>query len=1316
MQNFEQEAKNPENPELQRFMSARDNTHNKYTSVTALSAIMTLTRNHKVSPHAHAEITSELIKNGVLPKDQAKAREFKYLLDDIATRNQDQWDYVPCFNHETGEEENIQVRMAEVLQYLIAAIQDQSKFTRTTYPERLKKFHDLILWFREGECNTGRRHDLIIEMLHDDYEGVYIVTECKSSVEILTARFYERKLVELLNQDPEKGYRLLCEWIDGTSPCVLKETPTLDDFFKDRAELEDYLVGFFEDRGFLVNFESLDKSLESAQAISPTKKTEEPEHVKLARYIVDIVNARASLPFACPDEYKKEIGLLAELWQQQKKLPTDIKQLLNDCRRLQNLQSQGLDVYILCVRLKTKSLSYQPLLSLGGEEGALVSWARDIYHSTTRYLEKPPDWPSLRAELTGFDERLAQAIDLAAKQPHSELIRDSLSMLSGEQNILQFTAIHQKITTCFIRNNLALTDDAAMTRWVEQFLELQEGRQVVTLTPYNLNRVCWHALTTSPLKWSENFIRLLELVVLPLIQLAKSGDDSIDENNKVFIRHSYPEDLVGQLNWLLILAKNPERQLKIIPHLFVPCNLAGFHVEKFTSLEGLSTFLRGITQRGGRWPVWMEGVDVDSLDFQDPADFKIFAHLLLYCPVADRFNILNKGWRSVSNIKRLAFTLQLFELPDRHAILDRGWNLISNAQYLFAILQFFPAADRKVLIEKTWRLIDDTQWLAKVLRTIQPVDRLVLAVKFNRLYKNFESLVIVARVLPLREGVLFFSNYSQLVTQVVHLINVVEKYSVEAECIALAIKCMGVIQKNADMIKLLKHFPLVVRLGLVEVYLQNGRARKGLPDILKMLPEADRIAILEKHGAFLADFEDLMMANELYSTEQFARLVDKHVKLVKYAGQLITLLPLILEEKRAAIVDKYKELLKYSTDYVKVLAQLPEDERAATVVKYWDLIKDESDLFMLLHNGQIPLLARRALVEKGWHFFKKGMEFACVLSTLPASEADELLEKGLFLITHGAHLGTAMNALSAQGREYWVEKGWDKIGDGLGLAHVLVNFSGKRREELLNKGWYLIKDGFQLCDVAVRYPLEERRALFDRGWDLIKNANHLTCVISSAAESDSAVLFATGRHLLIKDDDFIHFIKEHLLVHAISDSRQLLLKECMTNLISCQDPFKVVKKVFHEFAIFERMRKITIKKGADSKGALPVFAKPKDCRILIQPCFHLIKTFDQLLEVLSDCPKRYRFWIVEACWGLVKDQRQLTLITPFFQGEDVAALVAKGIGLPQADNSEQISAHFNRDSPLNTRRSGENNHYAEEVGREATLSWESVEEIGFTPK
>lgn len=90
------ETKKPKS-KLAVFMETNDNTHNRYTSVTAIAAIQILSRHHKPRPDAHAKIISEMIIHGVLTKNSKEVMEFKCLLDDVASRNQDQWDFVPCY-------------------------------------------------------------------------------------------------------------------------------------------------------------------------------------------------------------------------------------------------------------------------------------------------------------------------------------------------------------------------------------------------------------------------------------------------------------------------------------------------------------------------------------------------------------------------------------------------------------------------------------------------------------------------------------------------------------------------------------------------------------------------------------------------------------------------------------------------------------------------------------------------------------------------------------------------------------------------------------------------------------------------------------------------------------------------------------------------------------------------------------------------------------------------------------------------------------------------------------------------------------------
>ncbi|MDQ2994758.1 MAG: hypothetical protein M3R00_07445, partial [Pseudomonadota bacterium] len=1087
--------------------------------------------------------------------------------------------------------------------------------------------------------------------------------------------------------------------IDGSVLCALKNTPLLDEFFNDGAELQNHLVAFFERNGFHVNFdESTDDHDQESSQEEDGKASKE-----LASYIVDNVNARADLKFACPDEYKNDIGILAKIWAQQKKLPADVKQRLDDCRRLEDVQAQGLDVYMLCTVLRAKSSSNLQILPLGEEEGKLVSCAREVYQRTTQLLEKAQDWVNLKQGLEDLDKHLSKAIDAAAMQPHSELIRDSLSILNAEKSILRFTFLHKKITSCFVKNNLAIQDDQELLRWVTQYVETQGENHIVTLTPYTFNRVCWQALTTSPAVWPENLIRLLDRVVLPLIELALNDeDDSIDENNKAFIKHACHKDLEAQLRWLLGLAKNRESKTEdmdnlIIPRLFVPCKLSGFRFKKISSLDALARRLRVSSMRGGRWPVWTDGIDIDRLEFRGN-EFNIddLVQLLLRCPEADCLKILKKGWKFVTDMEGLLKVLQIFELADRHVILQMSKNLLRSVRDFAMILRVFPPVDRKALIVNYSYFIESANILAQIQGLIPPADRFDVALKFSRLYNDFDSFFPVAMTIPLPECLQLIQRYTKLIVRFGQLIVVVEKYSQEPECAALALQCSRVIADDYEMARVLTLLPEDGRMGLVDAYLSKPRTHTKFIDVLKLLRASEQGALLEKYDRLFSfsKFEDLIGVSEFMAKDHFTTLADKYVGLIKYISQLVQVLPLVDADKRVALVEKFYQLTKNRGGLDSILPHLKEEDRVPMVEKHFHTIENGYGLYAVLSKGGIPLSYRRGILERGWPLIEANASiFPLIVTTLPEHHAEEVLEQGLSLVKDGTNIAVATSELTPDRRQYWVDRAWHLVSNGLHVAHLLSYFTDRGRDELVDKGWHLLKNGFQVVDIALRYPdKKERRAIFNRGWNLVVNASQFSSVVQAAHETDYATLLAKGSHLIAADKDFEEFMKFYFISYASSDLQESLIEESMKYLKYTNNPINAVKKLLREWARFEDMRRI-IKKCNEEFAML---AEPEACRVLMEPCFQIIQNFDLLKDVVKDCPEKLQLWIVEKCWHLVGNATQLIDIEALLQEKDRAVLIARGADLIEAETGEDISRmfiqdsespHFSRDSPLNTRRS-----------------------------
>jgi hypothetical protein len=983
--------------------------------------------------------------------------------------------------------------------------------------------------------------------------------------------------------------------------------------------------------------ESTDSEAEKIKAEREAEnKKLKAEAIQLAKYIKEEVDSRSYMPFVSPIGYQKEIGDLVILWILAKK-DLFIKERLDQCQELSDLKQQGLDVFLHCESLRKKTLQYQKAIALGQEDGDLINVARKVQAKTNQYLIENTKWSELREELNRLDEELSNVIDLAAKQPHYALIRDSFSILSCEKRPLLFSRLHAKITECFLKDRLGLKDEQ-IEEWLKTeqiegglepkpYWETVGKTDVVTLTPYAMGRVCWQALTTSPKQWSENFIRLFGLVVIPLIELALNPEDTtIDEYNKKFIMDSYSE-LLEQFKWLLSLAKNPEQSLPEICPMIFPANLQGFHFDDCDSLDKMSSHLIRLSTRGGRLREWMDGVNIDDWKCKDDDPDSLVA-LLLVCPLADRFKILKKGLKILSfgidlqtetenKLKCILKIILIFNASDQHldgksdvdSVLDLIWRLFPMVDYLFNVVRHLPVNLRAGLILRAKVLIKTEQEVVAFLKITPPGDRHRLMDVFRHLFTNFEVFIkALEQLLPegrLEELKPYHDNETEVDLGPDHLSLV-----------------LGLL-------------PAEHRLDYIEYLLSKSGIKKEIfnhHNALDLLSEEDIYKLLANHSDLLRNsyalekffnrIQDKKKKYSLLKDNGYIRLVDKAALFEFFFDQ-------VEEEKHPELVDLFYRNHENDILFAEVIHCLKEENRVPAVERNFHIIKSALTLLKVIKDAGIPLASRRSLVEKGLSLLESEPEKQCfplILCHLSEKDAEELLEQHFSLIKDGTSLTIAVSNFSPDRRRHYLEKEWHLVDKAVNLGYLIFDSSSEvERDYYLEKGWNLVTNGYGLYDVVVRYPLKERRAVIERGWDLITGKNskiaEFAAVLSLADPLDQVTLFAKGAHLFQEDNDFLEFFQRIFSDYARDGTQKSLIDEAMSLFAkSCKDPVNSVTKFMEHLSTFIRLGKKVAKAASAEKGTSRRPCTWLEYLELMKPACSLLRTKEEVEEVLSNYP------------------------------------------------------------------------------------------------
>lgn len=110
----------------------------------------------------------------------------------------------------------------------------------------------------------------------------------------------------------------------------------------------------------------------------------------------------------------------------------------------------------------------------------------------------------------------------------------------------QKNLVNMVIELHFSEKKIVLSDSM-----IDDFFANQTIPGVIDVTPYHINRVLLHALMINPSQWSAKFSSILELT----IDLLKNNEIKTTLN-VALIKHSYPDELIKELEWLLFISRN----------------------------------------------------------------------------------------------------------------------------------------------------------------------------------------------------------------------------------------------------------------------------------------------------------------------------------------------------------------------------------------------------------------------------------------------------------------------------------------------------------------------------------------------------------------------------------------------------------------------------------------------------------------------------------------------------------------------------------------------------------------------------------------
>lgn len=514
-------------------------------------------------------------------------------------------DFAEVYNSETQDKESRIAHLHKVIIMLLHAMQFQEKF-KSDYTTRCQKLYRLL---KEGRdeinsygsplCNHGIRNKLVTGMLHRDYENLYFLSEITGELQGMISDFQVARLLQLDAENPEKAFKVLSHWIaqhpDGASLKSQGDSPEFDEFMDCQDNLRQYLTSELLKVG--IDF----RKPEDRKVQDLMKEVREQVELHLDLY--------RGLHYPTPKGWEKKIAILARLIEEKEKFPKSIQAFFEKIRRLNDVVDFGVDVYFDVLRLLDRAQLYFKKFegfADGKEEGQLRDYARDLIEFIEGLLgNSPEDWRPYREMLREKEAQLDTHIKISQEKGIVEmLIERSFAQYEASNDLIFRANLRTRMLQVFSEQSLFL-DDEALEFWYEAPVRAQEKER--TFTPYDINRIIWQGLFTSPLKWSPKFQEVFG-TILNVIEkpFQDPKTQKVDDAHTETIRSAYSPELREQLEVLLKIAKKRGKTTPL--KLYVRCNLDGVEI-----IETQDDFINELAkiQPGERLP-WIRSIEFQA--------------------------------------------------------------------------------------------------------------------------------------------------------------------------------------------------------------------------------------------------------------------------------------------------------------------------------------------------------------------------------------------------------------------------------------------------------------------------------------------------------------------------------------------------------------------------------------------------------------------------------------------------------------------------------------------------------------------------------
>jgi len=234
----------------------------------------------------------------------------------------------------------------------------------------------------------------------------------------------------------------------------------------------------------------------------------------------------------------------------------------------------------VCLDFMTVAKAHKALISYGdiirSHDDALVKKVDAICQEYVTHLQTTnadKQEPLLEEDAATLKQFLSQADEFANEKKISEWISNFFAAYFTSELEDKDGLLKKILNLSLSQDKLFIVND----QWLEKIslknINIQDDNAEITLTPYHINRILLHALTTPIEKWSHLYHAMFDQV-LTLLN---------DTNNPVFTtqalkRDSYPIELREQLNWLnrLYNGEVGNQPKQVFPMLHYPKNAKDF--------------------------------------------------------------------------------------------------------------------------------------------------------------------------------------------------------------------------------------------------------------------------------------------------------------------------------------------------------------------------------------------------------------------------------------------------------------------------------------------------------------------------------------------------------------------------------------------------------------------------------------------------------------------------------------------------------------------------------------------------------------------